>query len=66
MTRDQIIDEIAKLRAANNSGWMRLVKLAFKHAPDEAAAAMKEVVGYDEKISYWAKRLSGGDTFLDD
>ena len=57
MKKDEIIDEIAKLRSANNTGWMKLVKLAFKHAPQEAKAAMEEVVSYDAQINYWARRL---------
>ncbi len=58
MTKNEIIDEISKLRAANNTGWMMLVKLAFQFAPVQAAAAMKEVADNDSKILVLARQLS--------
>ena len=57
MTKDEIIDRIALLRAANNTGWMKLVKLAFEHAPEEAKEAMQEVSGYDAEINSWVRKL---------
>lgn len=56
-TKDQIINEIAELRAINNDPWMKLVKLAFKHAPSEAAEAMEEVANNDAKITRLARML---------
>lgn len=35
-----IIDQIEAIRAKNNKNWMDVLRLAFKHAPKEAAEIM--------------------------
>ena len=32
----KIIDEIEKVRTKNNVNWMDILRLAFKHSPEEA------------------------------
>ena len=32
----KIIDEIEKVRTRNNVNWMDVLRLAFKHSPEEA------------------------------
>ncbi len=58
MTPDEILDQIGRLRAANNIAWMKLLKLAFKHAPEEAKSAMREISQYDSAITELTRRLS--------
>ena len=38
-----IIDEIEKIRTKNNVNWMDVLRLAFKHAPEEAKELMKKI-----------------------
>ncbi|MCB1463590.1 MAG: hypothetical protein KDJ90_14455 [Nitratireductor sp.] len=63
MTKDYdyymgLIDEIEKIRGRNNRNWMDLLRLAFKHAPQEAAAIVAEIYSHDQDISELAKKLS--------
>ena len=36
MTDLEIIDEVEKVRTQNNKNWMDILRVAFKHAPEEA------------------------------
>ena len=54
----EIIDEIAKVRSSNNMNWMDILRLAFRHAPEEAKKLMKEIDGEDNRISELVKKLS--------
>ena len=36
----KIIDEIEKVRSRNNVNWMDILRVAFRHAPDEARIIM--------------------------
>lgn len=53
-----LIDQIQKIRAKNNKNWMDLMRLAFKHAPNESSKIMKKINVYDNKISQIVKKLS--------
>lgn len=52
-----IIGEISKTRAKNNKCWMNILKLAFKHAPDEAKEIFAEITENDWKINKLSKEL---------
>tara|TARA_R100000458_G_C8272735_1_gene247585 strand:+ start:86 stop:280 length:195 start_codon:yes stop_codon:yes gene_type:complete len=54
----EIIDEVQQVRKKNNVNWMDILRLAFKHAPDEARKLMGKVNDYDGKISTLLKELS--------
>ena len=54
----KIIDEIEQVRTRNNVNWMDVLRLAFRHAPDEARVLMKKVNEEDGRISDLLKRLS--------
>jgi Na+/serine symporter len=58
MTDLEIIDEIEKIRSKNNINWMNVLRLAFKHAPDEARKLVSEINIDDQKISKLLKQLS--------
>ena len=47
----KIIDQIEKVRKKNNVNWMDILRLAFKHAPEEARTLMGRVNEYDGRIS---------------
>lgn len=53
-----LIDQIEKIRGKNNKNWMDLLRLAFKHAPKDAASIMAEIYKMDGDISELAKKLS--------
>jgi methionyl-tRNA formyltransferase len=53
------IDEIEKVRTANNVNWMDLLRLAFKVAPDEAKKLVRRINADDHKISELLARLAG-------
>ena len=54
----EIINSIQDIRSKNNVNWMDLLKLAFKHAPNEAAEIMQNIYNKDEEISDLAKKLT--------
>ncbi len=53
-----IINKIENIRKKNNVNWMNMLRLAFKHAPKEAAKIMYHVNADDKKISNLLKKLS--------
>lgn len=57
---DEIIDQIEATRTKNNKNWMDLLRLAFKHAPDEAAEIVAEIYREDSEISKLARKLAMG------
>ena len=54
----EIIDEIEKVRTRNNVNWMDVLRLAFKHSPEEAKLLMKKIDHEDSQISSLVKKLS--------
>jgi hypothetical protein len=54
---DKIINQIEKVRATNNRHWMNLLRLAFKHAPEEAGKIFKRISRCDKKINELSKKL---------
>jgi hypothetical protein len=58
MTDLEIIDEIEKVRSKNNINWMNILRLCFKHSPDEAREIVKKINTDDMKISDLLKKLS--------
>ena len=53
-----IIDEIEQIRARNNVNWMDVLRLAFRHAPDEARELMKKINMEDDRVSSLLKKLA--------
>ena len=51
------IDQIEKIRGKNNVNWMDILRLAFKHAPNEASKIMQRINSDDKKISNLLKKL---------
>ena len=47
----EIIDEVENIRTKNNVNWMDILRLAFKHAPEDARTLMSRVNEYDGRIS---------------
>jgi hypothetical protein len=54
----KIIDEIEKVRTNNNVNWMDIMRIAFKHSPEEAKKLMKKIDHEDNKVSTLVKKLS--------
>jgi hypothetical protein len=54
----KVIDEVERVRTRNNVNWMDVLRLAFRHAPDEARVLMKKINEEDGRISGLLKRLS--------
>ena len=53
-----IIDEIEQIRTRNNVNWMDVLRLAFRHAPDEARELMKKINKEDDRVSSLLKKLA--------
>ena len=53
-----IIDEIERIRTRNNVNWMDVLRLAFRHAPDEARELMKKINMEDDRVSSLLKKLA--------
>lgn len=58
MTDLEIIDQIEKIRSKNNINWMNILRLAFKHAPNEARTIVSKINLDDQRISDLLKKLS--------
>lgn len=56
-----VIDQIERVRTKNNKNWMDLLRLAFRHAPQEAAEIVAEIYRDDSAISELAKKLTEPD-----
>lgn len=54
----QIIDEIEKVRSKNNINWMNILRLAFKHSPEEARKIVAKINEDDKKIGDLLGKLS--------
>ena len=53
----KIISQIEKIRAKNNTSWMKILKISFKHSPDETARVLGKIYLDDKKINNLAKKL---------
>ena len=53
-----LTNQIQNVRSKNNKYWMDVLRLAFKHAPNQASELMKKVNLNDQKISKLVKKLS--------
>jgi len=58
MTDLEIIDKIEKIRSKNNINWMNIMRLAFKHSPEEARAIVSKINLDDQRISELLRKLS--------
>ena len=58
MTDLEIIDKIEKIRSKNNINWMNIMRLAFKHSPEEARSIVSKINLDDQRISQLLKKLS--------
>lgn len=58
MSEQEIIGQIADIRASNNRLWMKLLELALRYAPDEARKTLKSINGNDKKIGALLERLA--------
>jgi hypothetical protein len=53
----KVIDEVERVRMRNNVNWMDVLRLAFRHAPDEARVLMKKINEEDGEISELLSKL---------
>ena len=53
----KIFDNIEKIRSRNNKNWIDILRLAFKHSPNEAKKIFKQIVNKDKKLIKLAKDL---------
>ena len=54
---EKIFDNIEKVRSRNNKNWIDILRLAFKHSPNEAKKIFKEIVKKDKQLIKLAKDL---------
>lgn len=54
----EIIDEIEKVRSKNNINWMNILRLAFRHAPEDTREIISKINKDDSEISELLKKLS--------
>lgn len=53
-----IINEIELIRSKNNINWMNILKIAFKHAPEETRKVFKNIAKEDTSIIELSKELA--------
>jgi len=54
---NKIINEIQKIRKKNNVNWMNILKVAYKHAPEETGQIFKKIIQQDKNINTVSKKL---------
>ena len=55
----EVIDEIEQVRARNNKNWMDLLRLAYRHAPEETLEIAREIFAQDTRVTELTKELTG-------
>ncbi|MDB4587516.1 hypothetical protein N9098_00115 [bacterium] len=58
----EIIDAVEEVRSKNNKNWMDILRVAFKHAPEEARPILAEINKSDGKISMLLDKLANNKT----
>ena len=58
MTDLEIIDAVEAVRTKNNKNWMDVLRVAFKHAPEEARPILAEINKSDGEISRLLDKLA--------
>jgi len=53
-----LIKKIEKIRQKNNGNWMDILRIAFKHSPQETAKVMSNIYSNDSQISKLVKKLT--------
>ena len=53
-----LITKIEKVRQKNNGNWMDILKIAFKHSPQETAKVMRNIYSDDNQVSKLVKKLT--------
>jgi len=54
---EKLITQISNARKKNNTNWMNILRVAFKHAPGQTSKIMSEIYIDDDKISKLVKKL---------
>ena len=54
---DGFINQIEKIRSKNNTNWMDILRLGFKHDPKKASKIMSQIYLDDQNISKIVKKL---------
>ena len=47
---EKVFSDIEKVRSKNNKNWIDILRLAFKHSPNEAKKIFKEIVKKDVQL----------------
>ncbi len=55
---NKIINQIQKIRSANNVNWMNILKLAFELDPKKSSQIMKKINYDDKKIAKLLNKLT--------
>jgi hypothetical protein len=58
MTDLEIIDAVEAVRTKNNKNWMDILRVSFKHAPEEARPILAEINKSDGEISRLLDKLA--------
>tara|TARA_B100000989_G_scaffold298322_1_gene287096 strand:+ start:649 stop:846 length:198 start_codon:yes stop_codon:yes gene_type:complete len=53
----KLINQIQQIRKKNNLNWMDMLRLAFKHDPQNASKIMANIYHDDQRVSKIVKKL---------
>lgn len=56
--KNLIVNQIEKVRAANNKNWMDLLRLALSSEPEKSSKILKKINSCDKKIAALLTKLS--------
>jgi hypothetical protein len=54
---EELVNDMERIRSANNVNWMNLVRLALRVAPEEARAIFADIQQKDREIAGIIQRL---------
>tara|TARA_B110000285_G_scaffold222441_1_gene276638 strand:+ start:375 stop:575 length:201 start_codon:yes stop_codon:yes gene_type:complete len=54
---NNLINQIENIRKKNNKNWMDLLRISFKHSPNNAKIILKNIFQDDQKINKIVKKL---------
>lgn len=57
----EIINAIQNIRNKNNVNWMDILRIAFKHAPEETRTVFKRITNSDDEIGNLSKLLANNE-----
>lgn len=60
---EETLKQIEETRSKNNIEWMKILRIALEHAPEETQQVLRQIRKHDERVVALVKELSNEPTF---